>query len=118
VSIGLAAGLAIVFLDNVAFGGEVSPIVVVVMLLLATGTAAGVWGRRGWIAAAAMWICLPLAHAVKHLLDLPDTLHPNTWASILKLAVFTVVVAAAGTGLGMLIRGGAVRDATRGSSST
>jgi len=35
--------------DNYAFQGEVSPVVVVALLLGATTTAASLWGRRGWI---------------------------------------------------------------------
>jgi hypothetical protein len=101
---GLAAGLAIMLVDNLAFGGEVSPIVVVVLLLLATGTAAALWGRRGWIAGIAAWICVPLAHFVKHLLGLPDTLHPDTYGSIAMLTAFTLGVAALGTAAGMLVR--------------
>ena len=108
VGVGLAAGAAIVFVDNFAFGGEVSPIVIVVLLLVATSTATGLWGRHGWITAAMTWVCVPLAHLVKHVCGWPDTLHPNTYASIALLAAFTVVVAAVGTGSGMLVhrRGG------------
>jgi len=48
VAVGLAAGLAIAYVDNVAFEGEVSPIVTVAMLLATTTTAGGFSGRRGW----------------------------------------------------------------------
>ena len=44
---GFLAGSAIACVDSVAFGGEVSPIVVVAMLLTATAVAGGVWGWRG-----------------------------------------------------------------------
>ena len=107
--VGLAAGIGIAYVDNYAFRGEVSPIVVVVMLLALTSAAAGIWGRRGWITATAAWICVPLAHLVKHVVGLPDTLHPNTYGSILMLAGFTFVVAALGTGAGMLVHRSAVR---------
>jgi hypothetical protein len=40
----------------------------------------------------------------KRILSLPDTLHPNTYTSILMLAVFSLAVVAAGTGCGLLIR--------------
>jgi hypothetical protein len=46
---------------------------------------------------------MPLANLSKHVLDLPDTLHPNTHASILLLATFSFVVATVGTGCGVLI---------------
>ena len=102
--VGLAAGAATATVDNVAFGGEVSPIVVVALLLAITATAGAVWGRRGWIPAAVAWSCVPLAHLVKHVLGLPDTLHPNTYASIGTLAAFSLAVAAAGTGGGLWVR--------------
>jgi len=102
--VGLVAGAAIVCVDNFAFEGEVSPIFIVALLLAGTTMAGALWGRRGWIAAAVMWACVPLAHLVKHVLGLPDTLHPNTYLSILFLAAFTLVVATGGTGCGILIR--------------
>jgi hypothetical protein len=101
---GLVSGAAIVFVDNWAFGGEVSPIVIVGLLLAVTVMAGAVWGRSGWIAAAVTWACVPLAHVIKHVLGLPDTLHPNTYTSILYLAAFTLVVATFGTGCGVLAR--------------
>jgi len=100
---GLAAGAAIVWVDNFAFDGAVSPIVIVAMLLAATTTAGTVWGRQGWVAAAVAWACIPLAHVIKHALGLPDTLHPNTYLSILYLAVFTLIVAIIGAGCGLLV---------------
>jgi hypothetical protein len=102
--VGLLAGAAIVCVDNVLFQGEVSPIVIVAMLLAATAVAGAIWGRNGWIAAAVSWGCVPLAHVAKHLLGLPDTLHPNTYTSILFLAVFTLAVATLGMGCGLLVR--------------
>ncbi len=102
--VGLVAGAAIAYVDNGAFRGEVSPIIIVVLLLGATAMAGATWGRSGWIAAAGTWACVPMAHFVKHVLDLPDTLHPNTYTSILYLAAFTLVVATGGTGGGVLVR--------------
>ncbi len=113
---GLAAGAAIAYVDNFAFEGEVSPIVIVAMLLVATAIAGAIWGKRGWVAAAAAWACVPLAHLIKHVLGLPDTLQPNTYKSILLLAAFTLVVATIGAGCGVLIRKlttGAVRPDSR-----
>src|SRR5262249_59759956 len=91
--VGVVAGAAIAYVDNYAFEGEVSPIVIVALLLAATAMAGAVWGRRGWVAVAVMWACVPSAHVVKHVLGLPDTLHPNTYMSILYLAAFTLIVA-------------------------
>lgn len=47
---GLMVGGAIAYVDNVAFAGEVSPIVIVLLLLAAASMVAVVWGARGWIA--------------------------------------------------------------------
>src|SRR5262245_58837713 len=85
----ISVGLAIEYVDNFAFEGEVSPIVIVGMLLAAAATAGGIWGRKSWLTAATAWMCVPLVHLVKHVLGLPDTLHPNTYTSILMLAGFT-----------------------------
>ncbi len=101
---GLVAGAAIVSVDNWAFKGEVSPIVIVALLLAASAVSGAVWGRSGWIAAAVLWACVPLAHVVKHVLGLPDTLHPNTYTSILFLAMFTLVVSTVGVVSGVLFR--------------
>ncbi len=101
--VGLVAGAVIVYVDNFASKGEVSPIIIVALLLAATAMAGAIWGRSGWSAAAVTWACVPLAHFVKHVLHLPDTLHPNTYTSILYLAMFTLVVATIGTGVGVLI---------------
>ena len=102
--VGIVAGAAIVYVDNWAFEGEVSPIIIVTLLLAATAMAGAMWGRSGWSAAVVTWACVPLAHVVKHVLDLPDTLHPNTNTSILYLAGFTLVIAMGGTLFGVLVR--------------
>ena len=104
------------YVDNVAFEGEVSPIVIVAMLLAATLTFGAFWGRLGWVAASVAWACISLAHVVKHVLAIPDTLHPNTYGSILKLAAFTLLVAAIGMGCGVLLRklaGGSSGDGSK-----
>jgi len=101
--IGLIAGAIIVFIDNFAFRGEVSPIVIVIMLLISTITVGAIWKWHAWVAAVTVWICVPMTHVVKHLLGMPDTLHPNTYTSILMLAVFTFVISAIGFLFGALI---------------
>jgi hypothetical protein len=100
---GLLAGAAIVFVDNWAWEGEASPILIVALLLAATATVGAIWGRSAWIPAAVIWVCVPLAHVVKHAVGLPDTLHPNTYLSILYLAAFTLVVATVGTVCGAVV---------------
>jgi len=101
---GFVAGAAIAAVDNLAVEGEVSPIVIVALLLAVTATAGAVWGRRGWVASAAAWAWVPTAHLAKRGFGLPDTLHPNTSTSILFLAAFTLAVAAVGTGCGLSLR--------------
>lgn len=109
-AVGSVTGIAIACVDNLAFGGEVSPIVIVALLVAATATFGGLWGRGGWTAAVAAWMCVPLAHLLTHVLGLPDTLQPNTYTSILLLAAFTFVVATLGTGAGVLIHKNARKD--------
>lgn len=100
---GLVIGMAIAYVDNVAFAGEVSPIVIVFLLLAAAITLVGLWGQRGWISVGATWLCVPLVHLIKHMLGLPDTLNPNTYTSIFLLALFTLVVTALGAGAGLVV---------------
>jgi hypothetical protein len=76
----------------------------VLLLIIVTVTSGIKLGWRGWILAFPLWICIPLAHLIKHILGLPDTLHPNTYASILMLAVFTLVVSTFGLLGGVLMR--------------
>ena len=52
IGIALALGIAIAAVDNLAFGGETSPIVIFGLLLVATGLIGLVWRTRGWLAAA------------------------------------------------------------------
>src|SRR5262249_36602255 len=108
-SVGLTAGLAIAYVDNFAFEGEVSPIVIVGMLLAAAATAGGIWGWEGWITAAAAWMCLPLVHLVKHALGLQDTLQPTTHPVFLIVVGLMFIVTTIGRGAEILIHGGAAR---------
>jgi hypothetical protein len=104
IAAGLVLGAALSAIDLFVEGGEVSPIVVVVLLFATTGFAGLAWGARGWRVAVPCWACLPLSHALLRLLGLPDTLHPATWGSIVRLAAFTATVAVTGTGSGLLLR--------------
>ncbi len=101
---GLVAGAAIATVDNFAFGGEVSPIVIVGMLLIAVGSLAIVWGKRASLVAVIIWIWLPGAHLVMHAFGLPDTIHPNTYSSIVKLGLFSFAIAAIAMGIGLMLR--------------
>lgn len=103
--IGVVVGAGIVAVDNFAFGGEVSPIVIVGMLLVFAAAVGMIWGGRAAVAAAMAWVWVPMAHVLKHLMRLPDTIHPNNYASLLKLGAFTFVVTAIGLGFGLGFRG-------------
>jgi hypothetical protein len=105
-AVAAVAGFSICALDNFAFGGEVSPIVIVGLMFLATAGLACLAPKRRLLTTAAVCIWLPLAHLVKHLAGLADTLQPNTYKSIAMLAGFTLVVSLAGMGLGAAIRSG------------
>lgn len=100
--IGIAAGLIIAAVDNLSFQGEVSPIVIALMLIFITFSSGFVFGWRGWIVSSITWGCVPLAHFIKHFFRLPDTLHPNTYISIILLAAFTLFVSIVGHGFGVL----------------
>jgi hypothetical protein len=102
--LGFLAGLSVAAVDNFASRGEVSSIVIVAMLVFVTFAAGAAWGSRAWVPSAVAWSCVPLSHVVKHAFHLADTLQPNTYRSILLLAVFTGAIAAVGTGLGIALR--------------
>ena len=103
-TVGFIAGMIISSIDNLAFAGEVSPFAIVALMFAATFAPGAIWGWRGALTAATAWMCIPFAHLVKRLFGLPDTLHPNTYASILMLACFLFVIATFGLGLGVLSR--------------
>lgn len=102
--IAVLVGCGIAAVDNFASGGEVSPIVIVAMLFISCAIAGVVWGARAKLAALIIWVWLPMAHVLKHALGLPDTIHPNTYSSILKLGLFSLLVAAIGLGFGLAFR--------------
>jgi hypothetical protein len=101
---GLVVGAGIASVDNILFEGEVSPIIIVSLLLATTFAAGAMWGRRSLVATVAMWAWVPAAHLTKRVLGLPDTLHPNTNISLLLLAIFTLAVAGVGTLCGCWVR--------------
>lgn len=103
-SAGFIAGAGIAAVDTLAFGGEVSPIVIVGMLLVISGAIGITWGSRGVVAAGLAWVWLPLAHVVKRAFGLPDTIQPNTYASILLLGIFSLAVTGLGLGFGIAVR--------------
>lgn len=101
---GILFGAAIACVDNLVFGGEVSPILIVLLLLCSSGLVGSIWGKRGWLAAIFVWAINPSVHILKHVFNLPDTIFPNTYLSILLLAVFTFVLAGIGVCCGIFFR--------------
>lgn len=75
--IAILVGCGIAAVDNFVSGGEVSPIVMVGLLVVSCAVAGVVWGVRATLATVLIWIWLPMAHVIKHMLGLPDTL-PRT----------------------------------------
>lgn len=104
IATGFLAGIIIVLVDNFAVDGEISPVVIVILLLVVSASAGIIWDTAGWITAAITWVFLPSAHLIRLFFSLPDILHPAANGSILKLAIFSMIITAAGTVTGILIR--------------
>ncbi len=103
-AIALAGGLLISAVDNFAAGGEISPLMILPLLVVGAALLGGVWGFRAAPALVCFWFPLPAAHAVKRILGLRDTLHPNTYASIAMLAIFSFGLCAVTFGIASGIR--------------
>jgi hypothetical protein len=103
IAIGTVVGVIIAAVDNFAFGGEASPILIVGMLLVATAVAGYFWGIRCAPAVLLIWIFIPAVHLINMRLGLPDTLHPRTYESALELAAFTAILTVIGAACGAAI---------------
>jgi hypothetical protein len=116
VLIALVAGILIAAVDNFAFGGEVSPIVIVLLLAMAAATLAFFFAKC-LLTTLAVWMWVPAAHVFKHAAGLPDTIHPNTYTSIAMLGAFTLVVTLIGTAIGIALRRSITGPQARGAAS-
>jgi hypothetical protein len=107
-TVSAAAGITICLIDNYAMNGEISPIVIVLLLFSFVAALSAFNRNNVWLGTLLVWVWLPASHLVKHLFDLPDSIHPNTYHSILLLALFTLTVSVigllAGTGIRRVIR--------------
>ena len=83
--LGLAAGLVVSAVDLYAAGGHVPPVVIVALPL-------------------------PAVHAFRHARGWPDTISPNTWDSIVMMALFALAVAGAGFAAGAVLRAAVADD--------
>ena len=101
---GLIAGAVIAWVDNYTMGGEVTPIVIVALLLTAAALAGIIWKYRCWSASLLIWAFNPAVHFIKHYFGWQDSIQPNTYPSIVKLAIFTFVITAIGSFAGIFIR--------------
>jgi len=97
-------GMIAAAVDNFAAGGEVSPITIIALLSASAGLLGFARPRSAWASAVLVGAWVPAAHVAKHLLGLPDTLHPNSYRSIAMLAAFCLVVCLVAAYLGALAR--------------
>jgi|GEM_PF-5378839 len=98
------AGITISMIDNYAMNGEISPIVIVMLLFLSVTALSAFNPNNVWLNALLVWIWLPASHLIKHLLEMPDSIYPNTYKSILLLALFTFTICIVGLLIGIGIR--------------
>lgn len=107
---GLVAGLVISAVDLYAAGGHIPPVVIVALQILASAALGAAWGWAAWPAAIAVAAPLPAVHAIRHGLGWPDTITPNTWDSIVMMALFALAVAGAGFAAGAVLKAAVTDD--------
>jgi len=100
----IVIGLFISALDNYAFEGEISPIFIIMLLFLFSSGMALIINTEAYILSIIIWVFLPAVHFIKHLLGLSDSIQPNTYESILLLALVTFAVSQVGFMVGCTIR--------------
>jgi hypothetical protein len=97
-------GLIISAVDNYAFGGEITPMVVILLLLLSTSGMSVIVNAKAYLISIIIWFFLPAVHLIKHIFGLSDTIEPNTYQSILLLALVTFLICQIGFLVGRGIR--------------
>ena len=102
-------GLAIACGDLFADRGEISPAVVLFLLLIAGAIVGAIHGRFSLVLAVLTAISLPGIHLALHLAGRKTTLQPDTVTSILMVGVVAVCAAT----IGVLIGAAARRTAAR-----
>jgi hypothetical protein len=100
----IVIGLFISALDNCAFGGEISPVIVIMLLFLFCAGMAFIVNTYAYLISIIIWIFLPLVHFINHLLGFTDSIQPNTYQSIFLLALVTFAVSQIGFVVGRIIR--------------
>jgi len=102
-------GFGIVFVDLFADGGEISPAVVLSLLLVAGAIIGVIHSRFSFWLALLISISLPAVHLILHLRGYKTKLQPDTVASILLVGMVALCTAC----IGVLIGASARRAATR-----
>lgn len=101
---GVAAGLIVMTVDMYAAAWHVPPVAIVALQIVASGLLGAVWGWAAWPGAIAIAVPMPLLHAVRSSLGLPDTISPNTADAIVMMALFAAAVSGAGLAAGAVLR--------------
>ncbi len=97
-------GLLIAALDTAAPFGDDSSKLTILLWLMAGGSLGFVMPSRPWRWAMLVGPWLPLTHLLAHVLGLPDSIHPNTYATILTLVPVSLAVCSVGAYGGALTR--------------
>ena len=101
---GLVAGLIVMAVDMSAAPWHVPPVAIVALQIVASVLLGALWGWTAWPGALAAALPMPLLHAVRFSLGLPDTISPNTVDAIVMMALFAGAVSGAGLAAGAVLR--------------
>ncbi len=107
--VAIILGLCIVLVDLFADGGEISPAVVLLLLLIAGAIVGAIHSRLSLWLALLISISLPAVRLILHLLGYKTTLQPDTVASILMVGAVALCVASIGVLIGAVARRAAAR---------
>jgi hypothetical protein len=102
--LGVLSGLLVAWLDVRAPWGDDSAKVVLLLWVAVTGPLGYLRPRRPWRWALVVGPWLPLTHLARHVLGMPDMIHPNTYATILLLFPVSVAACSLGAYGGALLR--------------
>lgn len=102
-------GLVVVCVDLFADRGEISPAVVLVLILIAGAIVGAIHGRFSLVLAVLTAVSLPAIHLALHLAGRKTTLQPDTVTSILMVGLVAVCAATIGVLIGAAARRTVVR---------
>ncbi len=102
--IAVVLGVVITCVDLFADKGEISPVVVLLLLLIAGGIVGAIHSHFSLALAVLTAICLPATHLTLHFMGHKTTLQPDTVPSILMVGVVSLCAAALGVRLGAGVR--------------